>query len=395
MSGGRVGLRWLLSVLITASAACEDPLLPDSTRHYRDVTTGGAHTCALDESGAAYCWGRGLDGELGHGRKENSAVPVRVVGDLAFRSISAGEAHTCAVATDDRVFCWGWNAFYQRGNPNAVDETVPNPVDSEVRFTQVSAGAYHTCAVALDSVVYCWGFNRWGQAGNGTTNTTVWPTPVVGNLRAVQVSSGGSHTCAVSTSQVVYCWGANEFGQLGIGSASLSVSVPSVVLITVAFIAVDAGTSHTCAVAHSRVGFCWGSNVDGEVGDGVPFRPGLAGPSAPTPVRFLPRLQSISAGHRNSCAIDQTGLGWCWGWNDSGQLGIGSLQSSAFPNPILLFPHRQSTGDLLAFTTLAPGGSSHACGVADGSVFCWGTGRNGELGNRARSFATQPQRVPD
>jgi alpha-tubulin suppressor-like RCC1 family protein len=386
----------LLGLVALAAVGCEDPLLPDPTRHYRDVTTGPSHTCALDESGAAYCWGRGVDGQLGHGRKEDSAVPVSVAGETRFRSISAGAAHTCALGTDDKVYCWGWNAFYQRGNPNVVDESVPNPVDSEVRFREVSAGAFHTCAIALDSVVYCWGYNRWGQAGNGTTNTTVWPTAVVSELRAIGISSGGSHSCAVTSAAVAYCWGANEFGQLGIGSASLSTRVPTAVLSAVGFSQVDAGTSHTCAVATpSQQSYCWGSNADGELGDGVPFRPGLAGPATPAPVRLIPRVRSISAGANNSCAIDATGLAWCWGRNDLGQLGIGNVTSTAFPRPVTLFPHRQHEGDLLSFSSLSAGGTSHMCGVADGAVYCWGTGRSGELGNRARKFATQPQRVPD
>jgi alpha-tubulin suppressor-like RCC1 family protein len=87
-------------------------------------------------------------------------------------------------------------------------------------------------------------------------------------------------------------------------------------------------------------------------------------------------------------------MGWCWGRNDMGQLGIGNLASTAFPTPLHLLPLHQHSGDLLAFTRLAAGGASHVCGLADGSVFCWGTGRSGELGAPS-AFATRPQRVPD
>ena len=387
---GPVSRLWCL-VLISA-LGCTDPLLPGPTRRYTDVTTGGSHTCALDDEGIAYCWGRGLDGELGWGRRENSAEPVPppVLG-LHFRSISAGEAHTCGVQTDGRVSCWGWNGYYQLGRDDSGDALRPQLVTSSIRFDQVSAGSYHTCAVAIDARVYCWGFNRWGQIGNGTNDTAPTPTPVAGDLRALAVIAGGSHTCALSTDRIVWCWGANDVGQLGVGSSLVSIRVPVAVG---RFDQVSAGRSHTCALDTFRRAYCWGSNADGELGNGVPFRAGLVGSSGPVQVLFIEEVTAVTAGHGNSCAIAAGGQAFCWGRNDVGQLGIGSLTSTTSPEAVNLFPRQSHSGDFLAFTKLEAGGTSHVCGLADDSVFCWGTGPHGELGNR-RSFATQPQRVPD
>jgi alpha-tubulin suppressor-like RCC1 family protein len=118
----------------------------------------------------------------------------------------------------------------------------------------------------------------------------------------------------------------------------------------------------------------------------------VAGPPTPTQVRFIADVVSITAGRENSCAVTRGGLGWCWGRNEAGQLGVGSVNDMSVPTPLYLFPVHLHSNDLLAFSKIAAGGDTHVCGVAERSVFCWGTGRTGALGGHG-PFATQPQRV--
>src|SRR5687768_9274841 len=92
-------------IVSLSTIACEDPFVAESVRQYASVTTGGEHSCAIAEGGRAFCWGRGLDGELGIGIKENRATPTPVTGGLAFSQISAGDAHTCAITTDGEAYC--------------------------------------------------------------------------------------------------------------------------------------------------------------------------------------------------------------------------------------------------------------------------------------------------
>ena len=377
---------------VAALAACSDPFLPDPIRHYMDVATAGGHSCAVTEWGDAYCWGKGTDGQLGHKFKANSALPVLVTGDLSFTSVTAGETHSCGVTVEGRAFCWGWNAFFQLGTAGIIAEAVPNIVPTTARFTQISAGAYHTCALATDARVYCWGYNRWGQVGIGSTESAISARPVSADFRAVAVSSGAFHSCALTDAADVYCWGANDSGQLGTGSSALFVPVPTLIRTPLHFRTISAGYSHSCGVSTGGEAYCWGSNGHGELGDGVPFRPDLAGPPTPSLVQFIADVVSVSAGRENSCAITRGGLGWCWGRNDNGQLGVGTVVDKPFATPLYLFPVHLHSSDLLSFTKIAAGGETHACGVAERSVFCWGTGRDGALGGHA-AFATQPQRV--
>ena len=379
--------RWLIAALCVAG--CADPAGPTGLRSYLAIATGGDHTCAVDQDGAAYCWGSNRDGELGTGDHEDAFVPTRVKSDVVFRDITAGASHSCALAEDGRVFCWGWQAFYQLGLSQSGDGTIPQQIESDQRFTAVSAGAQHTCALALGGRVFCWGYNRHGQNGNGKTVTTVPPAPVVGDFRATQISAGGDHTCALTTTRVAVCWGRNDYGQLGIGSDTLGVHEPTAVKTSLRFTAIDAGARHTCGIAN-ELAYCWGSAIYGEIGDAAPYREGLPGPASPVPVLFLSSVSEIAAGTHQSCAVDLLSGTSCWGLGTSGQLGTGSALSQPVPGGVLLRPRHP-----LPFAPLAPGGATHACGINTGAVYCWGTGRSGQLGAGPNTFSVLPQRIRD
>jgi hypothetical protein len=80
----------------------------------------------------------------------------------------------------------------------------------------VSAGVAHTCARTTTGAVQCWGDNASGQLGNGTNNNATTPMAVTGlSSGAIAVDAGSSHTCALTNAGGVKCWGANSMGQLG------------------------------------------------------------------------------------------------------------------------------------------------------------------------------------
>jgi alpha-tubulin suppressor-like RCC1 family protein len=194
---------------------------------------------------------------------------------------------------------------------------------------------------------------------------------------------------------VLYCWGRNDLGQLGIGSSISFVTEPTLVQSQLRFATIDGGATHTCALGVNDNAYCWGSNEYGEVGDGAQFRPGLAGPTRPSLVIQLGRARAVSAGTNHSCAIDNNLVTHCWGRGTYGQLGNGNTIDISVRQPVFLQPTRLNASDLLRLTRLAAGGHTHVCGIADGRPFCWGTGREGQLGTPLATFTTLPQRVRD
>jgi alpha-tubulin suppressor-like RCC1 family protein len=217
---------------------------------------------------------------------------------------------------------------------------------------------------------------------------------VAGDFRASSISAGGHHTCAIALTGGAYCWGSNVWGQLGIGSDRPNVTEPMALTGSSQFTSIDAGENHTCAATRSGDAFCWGYNEFGQIGDAAPFRPGVGGPPSPSSVILLPGVTAISAGANLSCALDNAGRAWCWGRGAFGQLGIGTLSDHPVRQAIVFQPTLQNITGRLVIEKLATGGAQHTCALAEGSIFCWGTGRFGELGSRI-THALTPQRVTD
>jgi len=93
---------------------------------------GSAHTCAMAESGAPYCWGWNGAGQLGDGSTTDRRTPVAVSGGLSVTTIGAGGSSTCAMR-GNAVWCWGSNRSGQLGNSSS-SEISPNPISVSPPF---------------------------------------------------------------------------------------------------------------------------------------------------------------------------------------------------------------------------------------------------------------------
>jgi alpha-tubulin suppressor-like RCC1 family protein len=121
------------------------------------------------------------------------------------------------------------------------------------------------------------------------------------------------------------CWGWNEHGQLGSNSRETS-RPPGLVGGLVDVSAVVAGGHHSCALSAGQV-YCWGQNQGGQLGTGDEVDR-----NAPIAVQNLPeQIDQIEVGYYHSCALDSSGVMWCWGYNEQGQVGDGSWIDRSTP----------------------------------------------------------------
>jgi len=252
----------------------------------------------------------------------------------------------------------------------------------------VTAGWHHSCAVLASGAVKCWGQSY--ELGNGAASDSVTPVVVTGingvTAKATAVDAGDSHTCAVVSPGSVWCWGSNLNGQLGNGTTTGG-ATPVETTLTAANVSqcgafgapcdaatqVTGGGDHTCALLRDQTVDCWGQNTFGQVGNGT-----FAGPvTSPTPVSGLPGLAtSVSAGSYHSCAVIKASGIWCWGRGDGGTLGYGGTSSQALPVRVAL----PDAGAQPA--TVSAGGNDTTCAtLTDHSVWCWGFNGNGQLGD--------------
>ncbi len=359
----------------TATPPPQEPLtqVGAAVAGFTTLSTNLDHTCILDPAGRAFCAGYSGRGAIGYGGQGGSIVdPYPVAGTNVFASITTGSLHTCALTPTGKAFCWGSNEMGELGavvTTRCLSTTVPCafvpvPVVGGLTFSQIDGGNQFTCALDPVGRAYCWGDNRFGQLGDGTTTKRTTPVLVAGGLKFVSIRAGGFHACALTAAGDVYCWGFNAQGQLGAPSSNQCLYFQSYPCSTTPihvgnarrFMAVDAGTVHSCALDLGGKGYCWGSNSHGQLGDA-----GLNNQPVPTPVASTVTFNRIASGAESSCAIDAAENGYCWG-------------QSFGRAPALI-------GGGFKWRSLLPH-DKHRCGLApDGSPFCWGREQYGELGN--------------
>ncbi len=236
------------------------------------VDAGNRATCGVTyPDNRAFCWGANIDGRLGDGTTTDRVVPRLVVGGHLFRQVHTAFRHSCGVTTSDQVLCWGSNQNGRLGDdsPRATIRPRPGPVAGDRLYRQVDVGDDQSCAVTTFDRAFCWGSNGLGQIGDGQLVDRYSPRAVVGGLNFTRVTTGTLATCGETRANLAYCWGANDQGQAGDGSTEISHRRPVAVAGGLTFSQVSASGTHTCGVTPAGVGYCWGINVSGGLGDGT------------------------------------------------------------------------------------------------------------------------------
>jgi alpha-tubulin suppressor-like RCC1 family protein len=246
----------------------------------------------------------------------------------------------------------------------------------------VSYDEGHACAVTTGDGVKCWGGNVFGELGDGTRTDRSVAVDVVGLTSGVTaVATGNAHTCALTTGGGVKCWGDDSYGQLGrsVGVPGYSATPLDVPGLASGVTAISAGDFHTCALTTAGTVTCWGLDDIGELGDGsinsAPFMPHDV-------VGLLPPVTAISAGGYHTCALNNRGDVRCWGQNTDGQLGNYSYNNANFAIDV---------AGLSYGVTAISAGAHHTCAVTtSGGVKCWGSNAQGQLGNNTTTNTNLP-----
>ena len=309
--------RWLaaLAAFLVASALLGMSEVPASAVHVVQVRAGGNHTCLLTPSGRVVCWGWNFEG-----RVRIRGLPLGVI------AITTGGNHTCALTRRGGVKCWGDNLSGQLGDGSQHQRR--NPVDVmglTSGVAAISAGGDRSCALTDTGGVKCWGAS---PTGDGTWDRRLKPVAVKGLRKGVvAISVGSYHACALTRGHGLKCWGENYAGQLGDGTKKSRLAPVDVVGLGSGVDAVAAGGGHTCALTVGAGIECWGYNGGGQLGDGTKK-------SRLTPVDVVglsSGVSSVTAGSGFSCATTDAGAAKCWGSNNFGQIGDGTLLDRLTP----------------------------------------------------------------
>ncbi|MBI3978817.1 MAG: hypothetical protein HY331_11590 [Chloroflexi bacterium] len=365
------------------------------------LPSGVAHALPAGQ-GRAWAWGLNADGQLGNGGGGSSAIPVEVKSPdgqallEAVTTVAAGAVHSLALKDDGTLWAWGSNTHGELGDGTTFNRNLPVQVRSAdgqgyLRDVVAIAGAWtHSLAVKRDTTVWAWGDNGWGQLGDDSMQSSTVPVQVLGPGGAgfltgvAAVAGDAAFSLALKTDGTVWAWGRNVDGRLGDGTFT-DRHTPVQVQGLTGTVSIGVGEWHGLAVLSNGTAWAWGQNGDYQLGDGT-----TTNRNVPVQVQGLTDVQAVGGGWQHSLALKNDGTVWAWGGNNAGQLGDGSTTTRPFPVQVL---GPAGTDFLTGIVAIAAGYEHNLALKDDGTLWAWGAGGAGQLGNGSTINQLRPVQV--
>lgn len=321
---------------------------------------GGSHSCAIDASGSARCWGGGASGQLGNGVFADSLNPAPISGAIDWVNMSSFIDTTCGVDSSSNGYCWGDNFYGQVGDGSTTSHSTPSSLGGG--WTKLAVGTGHTCGLQTDQSVLCWGRNDYGQLGDGTGVNRSTPGGLNGGAFSfLDIAAGGHTTCGVLVDNSIRCWGKGDAGQIGNDATVLVNATPTLINSAANYVKVAVGDQHVCALTDLGEIHCWGYGAAGQLGNN-------AVANALTYV-VVPGSDwsKVTAGANHTCGYKNgSNTLWCWGSNAYGQLGDGSQAQRNAPVQVT------RPGYVDVFVDVFSGLTHNCAQTASHGLLCWG-----------------------
>jgi alpha-tubulin suppressor-like RCC1 family protein len=348
---------------------------------WKQVSSGNSHTAAIKTDGTLWTWGVGTSGRLGtNDITPNRSTPVTTfAGGTDWKQVSSGNSHTAAIKTDGTLWTWGVGSNGELGTNDITTRSTPvTTFAGGTNWKQVSAGSNYTAAIKTDGTLWTWGSGRNGRLGNTFIGLFEYiSTPVTtfaGGTDWKQVSSGDFHTAAVKTDGTLWTWGNGSDGRLGTNDATQRSTPVTTFAGGTNWKQVNSGSQHTVALRDDGVNkelFVWGNGTSGQLGINTVIFNSVFTPS--TTFAGGTDWKQVSAGGFHTAAVKTDGTLWTWGNGFSGRLGTNDTTERN--TPVTTFAGGTDWKQVSA-------GSNHTAAIkTDGTLWTWGRGDNGELGN--------------
>lgn len=412
------------------------------------VVTNGKTMAALAEDGGLYCWGKNESGQIGNGSDVDQTYPMRIMNNI--REIYLGMINiglynwgtTAAISYSGDLYCWGDNRYGQVGNGNTDNQHKPVKILENVESVQIVEGC--SAAITKTGDLYCWGYNKYGEVGNGNTDNQYEPVKVLQNVKKIIVSAGNK--LALTNSGEAYYWGRNEttpvkmldsvkeidmsvrgaasvitengelfcwgyiYDQIGDNGFQKYTDIPIKVLENVDQV-VTYGTSRV-AVTKTKELYYWGlclgkcmytpeiiySNVKkvalGEQLEVLTDKDELyCCENNQNEILFrkvLENVKDFALEYSYTIALNEKGEIYCWGKNESGQIGNGTTNDQLVPNKIL-----DNINKIGKDVSIYKGSTTSIVIDKEGNLYSWGYNRYGQVGNGTLIDQYTPYKIND
>lgn len=236
----------------------------------------------------------------------------------------------------------------------------------------VSGYRDHSFALNNQGEVWGWGLNNRGQLGDGTFTTRNTATRISALDGFSMISSGLTQNIGLRADGTVWTWGQDSYG--------INLSLQAVAGLD-HIVSISTGLGHFVALKEDGTVWTWGNNGFGQLGTGT-----INSSATPVQVSGLSSVVSIAGGYYNTMALKEDGTVWIWGDGSRGILGYNPTAEYKQLIPLQI----QGLANIIQIDF------SYMHGAAlkkDGTVWTWGFNANGQLGNGSTYDAPAPAKV--
>ena len=336
-----------------------------------------------------YVWGAN-NGGFGNNDQDVSKTPITIPGSSWGTVLSMGMAgqntdsvgYINYVGTNDQLRTWGRNEYGQLGLGNNTNKSSTQYVSNG--WSYVSSGAQHMCGVKTDGTLWCWGLNENGALAQNNRANRNEPYQVGTDTNWQQVECGNQTSMATKTDGTLWSWGRNDYGELGDNSKTKRSSPVQVGSATDWSNArLSGGQTSMSGVKTDGTGWVWGANHQGQMGLGQPDNA-----ERTTPHQVPGTWGTMDVGYWSMIGAKTDGTLYCWGRNEVGQLGQNNTSLSRYPAQV-----GTSTDWASHRGACSMGDKQGGACKQDGTLWMWGEGDSGRLGQDNETDYSSPRQV--
>jgi alpha-tubulin suppressor-like RCC1 family protein len=345
----------------------------------------------LESSGATglvvtpelWTWGRNTNAQLGDNTTTDRSTPVTTfAGGTNWKQIARGSNHTAAIKTDGSLWTWGLNTLGQLGTNDANTRSTPVTTfagGNDWKQVSSTSNSATSAAIKTDGSLWVWGLGTTGKLGNNAaTNRSTPVTTFAGGNNWKQVSVGVQQVAAIKTDGSLWLWGNNNAAQLGVNDANIRSTPVTTFAGGNNWKYVACGANYVTAIKTDGSLWTWGLNINGELGvNDILIKS--------TPVTTFAGgndWKQVFCGQFHTTAIKTDGSLWTWGAGTVGQLGTNDITTRS--TPVTTFAGGTNWKQVSA-------GINHTEAIkTDGSLWTWGHGVNGLIGDNRLVIRSTP-----